>query len=192
MAASQKADSSKGILAYSKASPHPSSFLLRSPRGITYRLSLVPERDVRQQVVVLDLVLQKQFGNGKDTNLLDTTGKLHGYQPYVLAASDFANGAQESRYGEVRMIDLAKIGIKINVKVAEVHVKRTSAASPQALNYEFDDLTLEIATGPSIEGRDSRDKPFPIAVDREALKRPRARRPLSQEPCIHTPALGAI
>src|SRR5450631_3232189 len=82
VAVSQSADSSKRVLAYSaKPSPHPSSFVLKSSRGITYRLSLVPELDVRKNVVVLDLFLQIPGQTEDDPNLLDSTGKLHGYQP---------------------------------------------------------------------------------------------------------------
>ncbi len=59
IANSQSVDSSQRVLAYSATpSPHPSSFLLKLPRGVTYQLSLVPDLDVKKHVVVLDLVLQ--------------------------------------------------------------------------------------------------------------------------------------
>jgi hypothetical protein len=34
---------------------------------------------------------------------------LHGYQPYSFAASDFARGAQNSIYGDLRVIDLREL-----------------------------------------------------------------------------------
>jgi len=81
-----------------------------------------------------------------DSNLLDWTGKLHGYQPYVFAASDFAGGAQKSVYGESRKIDLPKLGMQVRVKVLDVHVEPTPEDSAQALSYQFGDLSLEITT----------------------------------------------
>ncbi len=146
-AESQSVGSSQGTLAYSaKPSTHPTSFLLKSPRGLTYRLSLVPDFDVRKHVVVLDLVLQGPGKNADDATLLDSTGNLHGYQPYVFAASDFVAGAQKSAYGESRVIDLRKRGMEMRVKVAEVHVGPTPTGSSPRLGYRFDSLTLEITT----------------------------------------------
>ena len=158
IASSQSVGSSQKVLAYSaKPSPHPSSFILKSPHGVTYRLSLVPELDVKKHVVVLDLVLQKPGQTEDDPNLLDSTGKLHGYQPYVFPASDFAGGAHKSAYGESRVIDLQKLGMALHIKVADVHVETTPAGSSQGLGYQFDDLTLEITTQKLAEG--SSNKP---------------------------------
>jgi hypothetical protein len=157
IANSQSVGSSQRVLAYSaKPSPHPSSFLLKSPRGVTYRLSLVPEPDVKKHVVVLDLVLQKPGQTEDDPNLLDSTGNLHGYQPHIFAASDFAGGAQKSAYGESRVIDLPKLGMQMRVKVSDVHVEPTSAGSSQGLGYQFDDLTLEMTTQSVAEGRSNK------------------------------------
>ncbi len=153
IANSQSVGSSQRVLAYSaRPSPHPSSFLLKSPRGVTYRLSLVPELDVKKHVVVLDLVLQKPGQTEDDPNLLDSTGNLHGYQPYVFAASDFAGGTQKSTYGESRVIDLPKLGMQMRIKVADVDVEPTSAGASQVLGYQFDDLTLGITTQSLAEG----------------------------------------
>lgn len=157
MANSQSAGSSPKILAYSaKPSSQPSSFLLKAPSGVTYQLSLVPELDVKKHVVVLDLLLQKPGQTEDDPNLLDSTGKLHGYQPYVFAASDFAGGIQKSAYGESRVIDLPKLGMQMRVKVADAHVESASAGSSQGLGYQFDDLTLEITTQSLAEGRSNK------------------------------------
>ena len=142
-----------GVLAYSaKPSLHPGTFLLRSPRGVTYRLSLVPDFDVGKHVVVLDLVLRRPGVEGDDTNLLDSTGKLHGYQPYVFAASDFRGGAQKSAYGESRVIEVRELGMALRIKVAEVHVETTPTGSSHVLGYRFDDLILDITTQGLAEG----------------------------------------
>ena len=156
IAGSETVGSSPGILAYSaKPSSYPSSFLLKSPRGVTYRLSLVPELDMGKHVVVLDLILQKPDEKDDDSNLLDSTGKLHGYQPYFFAASDFAGGVQKSAYGELRVIDLRKLGMQMRVKVADVHVEPTPAGPSQQPGYQFDNLTLEVTT----QGRPSEQSP---------------------------------
>lgn len=153
IARTQQAPSNQVKLAYSaKLSPHSKAILLRSPHGITYQLSLVPDSDGYGNVIVLDLFLQKPGVKPDHSNFLDWTGKLHGYQPYVFAASDFAGGAQKSMYGESRKIDLPKLGMQMRVKVLDVHVEPTPEASAQVPNYQFDDLSLEITTQGFAEG----------------------------------------
>lgn len=135
------------VLAYSRQSKTEStSSFLKAPSGTRYRLSLVPELDLGQHVVVLDLVLQKPGRETDDSNLLDVTGRLHGYQPYVFAASDFVRGAQKSVYGESRVINLRKLGMEMHVKIAQVHVEPTPTGSSQGLRYQFNDLSLKITT----------------------------------------------
>ena len=148
---SEKTGQAPAVLAYSvTASSHPSSILLKSPSGKAYRLSLVPEPDIRNHVVVLELVLQKRAGRN-DPNLLDWTGKLHGYQPYFFAASDFARGPQHSAYGEVRVIELRKLGMRMRVKVVAVKVEPTEENTSESPPYQFDELTLQV-TAQSLAG----------------------------------------
>ena len=144
-AGSQEGGAFQGTLTYSAKQPsqHPSSLLLEAPSGVTYRLLLVPDFDVRKHVVVLDLVLKKPE-QANNTNLLDPTGKLHGYQPYVFPASDFVVGARKSTYGESRVIKLQKLGMEIHVKIVDVHVQPTPGGPRWRLGYQFDDLTLKI------------------------------------------------
>lgn len=142
-----KAGSPEATLAYSlKASPYPSVVLVRSPSGTPYRLSLIPQLDVEHHVVVLELVLQEGERKADDLNLLDVTGTLHGYQPYFFAASDFAEGARNSIYGESRVIDLSRLGMAIHITVVKVNVTPTGASSSKSLRYQFDDLILRVAT----------------------------------------------
>jgi len=142
-ASSQGAGTPQGTVSY----PAKPSFLLKSPRGVTYRLSLIPDFDVGKHAGVLELVLQKPGKKVGDRNLLDWTGKLHGYQPYVFAASDFVGGIQKSIYGKSRVINLQKLGMEIYIKVVDVHIEPIpGSAAPRYDDYQFLDLTLEIAT----------------------------------------------
>ena len=144
---------SRQVLKYPAApASHASSSLLKSSAGVTYRLSLVPDLDVGNHVVVLELFLQKSAGTNGDANLLYPSGRWHGYQPFFFAASDFAHGAKKSSYGDTRVMNLPKLGITIRAKVVDVNVKPTPAGSPQELPCQFDSLTLEISTQRLAEG----------------------------------------
>ncbi len=139
--------SSQGVLVYSrKISSSPRSLLLKSPDGVAYRLSLMPELDVGGHVVVLDLVLQRINTRRSNWNLLYPTGNWHGYQPFFFGASDFARGVQNSIYGDLRVIDLHQLGMEMHVKVTGVNVEPTAANFSQAQGYQFDNLSLQITT----------------------------------------------
>jgi hypothetical protein len=142
----QELASGRNIVAYSRGDSHTSNSLaLKSSRGTTYRLCLVPDVDTRRHVVVLDLRLQKAGAVPDDVNLFEPTGKLHGYQPHFFAASDFADGARKSLYGATRVIPLRDLGMTVEIKVVEVHVERIS--DPIAgYTVEFEALKLAINT----------------------------------------------
>jgi len=146
-AESQSVESPVQVLAYSvKPSSLPRSVLLIAPGGGTYRLSLVPEFDTGNHVVVLELVLRRPHARENDSNLLDAGKNWHGYQPFFFAASDFAAGAQHSRYGDSRAINLPRLRMQVRTKVTEVNVEKTSTNSPLGPVYQFDSLTVEVAT----------------------------------------------
>ncbi len=67
------------------------------PDGTKYTLRLIPENDVGHHVVVLDVSLSRSNGKESKSNLLEPQGRWHGYQPYIFAASDFAQGGNGSR-----------------------------------------------------------------------------------------------
>jgi hypothetical protein len=135
IARTEQATLNQVTLVYSaKLSPHSNTVLLKSPHGVTYQLSLVPDGDD------LVLTLEKPGRRPDQSNLLDWTGRLHGYQPYDFGAWDFVNGVPKSIYGESRVIKLRKLGMEMRVKVVEVHVEPTADES----GYQFEDLTLEI------------------------------------------------
>ncbi len=135
-------------LAYSATQrSHPSSVLLKSPRGVTYRLSLIPDSDVGQRVVVVELVLHRPSEQATFYgNLLDPTGMLHGYQPYTFGAFDYVNGAKKSGYGATRVMKLKKLGMEMRVTVTRVNVVPIAGDSARTPEYKFQGLTLEITT----------------------------------------------
>jgi hypothetical protein len=127
-----------------QTSIHTRSALVKSPTGTTYRISLVPDFDVARHVVVLELVLRRPGGgNG---NLFDPTGRLHGYQQYDFAASDFIHGPDQSIYGDTRTINLPQLRMAIQVRVEVVKVEPTSQQSVESMPYEFDTLVLQVRT----------------------------------------------
>jgi hypothetical protein len=116
-------------------------------------LFLLPEVDVAHQVVVIDLILQRIGSRSKDTNLLEPPGHWHGYQPFSFVASDFAPGAVRSPNPDLRVIDVRKLRIQLQIKVIGVDVQPTSAGSSTKLPYRFDILTLQIGTRRLLEDR---------------------------------------
>lgn len=140
----QRPASGQITLAYLvKQSSRSSSVLLKSPRGVTYRLSLVPFLDVGKHVVVLELVLLKPGEKAMYGNLLDTTGAF-GYQDYVFAALDFVHGARKSAYGDTRLIKLQRLGMEMLIRVVEVHVAPAPRYVPNQAVAQFRNLTLQI------------------------------------------------
>jgi len=137
---------SQTILTYSQqTSQRKLSSILKSPQGISYRIVLSPEVDTGKHVVVMDLMLQKLGNTKSEGNLLDPTGQLHGYQPYTFAASDFSKGIQKSAFGEIRVIALDRLKMKLTIKVKDAGVSPIFSSSEVAA-YQFDALTLEITT----------------------------------------------
>jgi hypothetical protein len=121
------------------------------PSGAKYRLSLIPQLDAGDHVVVLELELRGRETEPDNSNFLDT-GKLHGYQPYFFAASDFARGIQKSVYGQSRVIELHRLGMKMRITVGRVSVKPIEHRSSDSLQYEFRDLVIQVTTE-SVAGR---------------------------------------
>ena len=143
----QETSSSPTELAYSRQSATQGALTpLKAPGGKVYRLSLIPQMDINRHVVVLELSLKRPGTKKDDSNLLDAAGKLHGYQPYFFAASDFAQGAQKSTYGDTRVIELPHLGMKVRIRVASVNVGPVVSNAPGAPTYQFDGLTLQIVS----------------------------------------------
>lgn len=147
--AGDKPASDEAVLSYSSTpSSVPGSTLIKSPSGQTYRLSLMPERDVKNRIVVLELVLQPATRKKDHSNLLYPPGNWHGYQPFFFSASDFARGAQNSGYGRTRTIPISKLEMQLRVQVDGVKVELTGEKSSEGSLYEFHELTLQVTTQP--------------------------------------------
>lgn len=119
---------------------------LVGPNRARYTLRLIPENDTHHHVVVLTLALTRRDDQGLKSNLLEPPGRWHGYQPYIFAASDFAQSVNGPLGKHMRTIDLPKLDMQIEVTIVGVKIERTSLATSGEIPYQFADLTLEITT----------------------------------------------
>lgn len=126
-------------LAYSGSHPEPLAINVRRPNGnAAYQLSLQPEK-AGSDVLFLSIVLRKA---GTDRNLLEPPGNWHGYQEFMVAAWDLANGPEKSIY-PIRKFELAKDNLKITCTVSKARVRPSTIPSPQG-QFAFDELVLEV------------------------------------------------
>lgn len=129
---------------YSRQSPSAATpVFVTSASGVRYRLWLKPERDVNDKVIVLELVMQKATSRKSSPNLLNPHGR-HGYQPFDFAASDFANGAKLSSYGENRSMDLPNLHMKLQIRVNDAHSELVHPPTGAVFKHEMDSLALAI------------------------------------------------
>jgi len=112
--------------------------------GVGFRLSLEPDFDIHHNVVVLVLSLRHLNDSTDASNLLDPTGRSHGYETYIFAASDFVHGARQSLDGEKRTVILTKLGLELRIDVYKALVDvipERSAAEPR---YRFNQLSVGV------------------------------------------------
>jgi hypothetical protein len=137
-------------LRYSVKGLSPTFVLLKSPRGVTYQLSLLPHYDVGNHLVVIDLVLARsdKKASTNERNLLEPKGMWHGYEPFIFAAHDYVKGAQKSIYGATRVMRLQDLGMEMRVTGVAVHVVPIPGSSfpDGGPDYQFQDLILSIST----------------------------------------------
>jgi len=81
-----------------------------------YTISLQPDRDVRGEAAVLDLVVRPTDAQRGD-NLLEPAGHWHGLQPFTFAARDFGRGATTSAYGRERLIPITGTSDAVRITV---------------------------------------------------------------------------
>ena len=113
---------------------------IKSIDGSTaYTLSFEPDFDVGHHVVTLELLLRRPSDKTDTPNLLDPTGARHGLQAYDFAASDLAQGAKKSAFGEKRTLRLKNLGLILQITVSNVLVSPVSNGS-----YQIDGLELQI------------------------------------------------
>jgi len=117
-----------------------------APNRQRYILLLKPDLDINRHVVEVDLILHRS-SKRTGRNLLEPLGAWHGYQPFKFAALDFARANMNAFLSNsVRSIDIPKAGMRLQIKVADVGVRRTSPRASTGLPYEFTSLKLAIAT----------------------------------------------
>jgi hypothetical protein len=111
----------------------------RSDGHVAYVLSLEPEPDVENHVVVAQLVLRRVGSKPDADNLLQPSGRWRGLQAYYFAANDLAHGAKDSAFGQTRTLSLAKLGLLVRVTITDAKVSLISAD-----DYKLEILGLQI------------------------------------------------
>jgi hypothetical protein len=109
-----------------------------------YTLSLEPDFDVYHRIVVLTLVMHHVDEDEDAQNLLDPSGRAHGYQKYIFAASDFANGPERSVYGESRSILIDSLGLLFNIGIRKAIVEKSAEGTGESTRYKFDEFILDV------------------------------------------------
>lgn len=114
-----------------------------SPRGLC-TISLRKGPDQSGHLVQLQLGLRcHKVANGDD--LLEKETPQPGYQPFMFAAADMANGASRSAFGSIRMIRVPEAMLSINIRIESVRVSRIKSVSGH-YDYKFDSLRLLLST----------------------------------------------
>ena len=132
------------VLAYSPQARFPLTSRVFRFRHESYRFALIPDPDVERHLVVFELSLEGAGHAWRANNLLDPTGRVHGYQKWTFAASDFAHGTENSGYGATRTIDLPNRGLTVQIDVVRVAVRPIPATSNMPARYRFTGLTLRV------------------------------------------------
>jgi len=124
--------------AYGQANEVPVVFL-----GHSYKLKLEPDSDIHGNVVTLELVLRHQNDNENAQNLLSPTKRSHGYQKYILIASDFAPGHQE---GLDRELFAPSIHATVHIHVNAPRVTQGAGENTYSFMESMIDVTISPAS----------------------------------------------
>ncbi|HEX3464807.1 MAG TPA: hypothetical protein VHS78_12240 [Candidatus Elarobacter sp.] len=139
------AETFSAVLSYPGPSHAGTSAPVYRRNGRRYRFRLVPDPDIAQNVITVELVMQPADApQSSNANLLDATGRLHGMQRWTFAASDFAHGPSKSRYGAVRTVKLAKLGTVVTITVEHAGVAPTKATPALPASYRFTNLVVRV------------------------------------------------
>jgi hypothetical protein len=134
---------SSGTLAY----PEAASLTLASPTGdarSVFQLSLRADPDINGRVSDLDMVLRR---NGRGPNLLEPAGLWHGAQAFSLAAQEFRDGPDKSRFGALRVFDLRERGVRAIVRIRIVATE-IDTGGPAELCCGFRKAVLQVEAEP--------------------------------------------
>jgi hypothetical protein len=138
------------VLTYPSGSRSSVTSAVFHSHGKAYRFRLVPERDVAGNLFGFQLVMEGASRSpGQGPNLLDPTGRIHGYQKWDFLASEFVRGHAPPGWGDSRTIYLPNLGLEVQVSVVRFAVKPTAATSATPADSRFTELTLRIRAGPA-------------------------------------------
>lgn len=112
--------------------------------AVVYVLRLDPLTDVGRHVITFSLELQRSSDSPDAPNLLDPTGRTHGYQRWDFAASDLANGAKNSIYGISRTMHLEKLGLDVQANITNAVVIPIKEAQGAEFKSQFRELRLQV------------------------------------------------
>jgi hypothetical protein len=132
-----------GEIAFPVSTPgeHAYSDIMSSNGRCLYRLSLDPDPDTANNVVVIEITLIRCNDRDPDSNLLDPSN-FFGSQPWTLAASDFVHGPAKSADGEVRTFRLQDLKILLRVRIVKAVVSPTNRVPGAPLPYMFKSLEI--------------------------------------------------
>jgi hypothetical protein len=131
------------VLTYPPVSGSSEASRVFHSHGKAYRFRLDPERNGYGTLFGFELILERANHSRPEPNLLDPTGKLHGYQKWDFLASEFAHDHAPPGWGSSRTIYVPNRGLEVQVQVVRFGV-RHAPTSLAPLGYRFTDLTLRV------------------------------------------------
>lgn len=115
---------------------------INGPHGSSYQLALEPQEDLNGNVIGLNLDVVR-LGMKTLGNVLEINDKVHGYQPFNFAASDFERGAPNSIYGKTRQVQNKKLKILITIDVLDSQIEPTSHSN-NYYRFQFGSMTFRV------------------------------------------------
>jgi hypothetical protein len=97
-------------------------------RGVTYRTTLRPEKNVEGDIILVDLILTFR---GEGRNLLEPKGNWHGIQPFDFGARDLEHGVAASIFGGDRVFPLGRDRLHVRVNSVKVIRGKTDPSLKQ-------------------------------------------------------------
>jgi hypothetical protein len=138
------------VLTYPPAARSSETSPVFRSHGKAYRFRLNPERDVDGTLLGFQLVMEgANSRSGRGPNLLDPTGRLHGYQKWDFLASEFVRDDAPPGWGDSRTIHLANRGLEVQINVVRFKVEPIPKTSATPAGYRFTDLALRIRARPA-------------------------------------------
>jgi hypothetical protein len=124
------------------------TYVYSSSSEARYVLWLFPQYEVGHHIVGLDLVLNETGHEDWNENLLAPKGNWHGLEPFMLTASELADGTDGMNFGPRIRIPVKEKGLIVAVDVLGAKVDPFRNGDPNVLphgDYEFKELDLSIS-----------------------------------------------